>query len=278
MHNDHPTPSTSLHEKYWQALFDYAGRAWRGDERAQGRKFLAHFEAVMDRLPNEDRQLLEDFWGQIPAERVQPWASAPRLELANRLTAPGTDKPALGCSGEGWSFRFELCFVLTAPGEVVHALIAHELAHAVLHIQYRRKGLDWPPCPLPKYELDCVFARYRESARHEESLVSAMVARWGFIEEIIFAWQLALMHDSRNPSSAYAKLRMRVLSTPALRGGICSLASPTREATNDVAQAPGSCAWPRWATSVAATSAETQFHYTKTRTKKTNHTERTHDH
>ena len=199
----------NMHEKYWLAL-DRFYSARNHDPAEEWLLLWRAVEAVLCLMPREARESLEDFWRSASA--VDPFDGtehpAPLYRLASnfRTEAGASCCPAMT---DGCCFVFDRRVVATAPAESTQAMVAHEFAHAVVHVTYTAKGLALPECaaPTPAHP-----DNQASGPGDEEDLVAEMVARWGFVEELLDIWILAAQICPIDPRGCYSVLRAALLS------------------------------------------------------------------
>lgn len=199
-----------MDDKTWQDVcrfFDHVKK--KRTDKAMKRVFLQNCQSVIDRIPKEDSELLEKHWQATMA--VHPFLGtkhiAPLFIMETNFTSGSTPGRSTGMSSDGCCFTFETRLVCSAPGEVVQSIIAHELAHAVIHVKYLARGLELPMVTLPMPRGFSKPEEYPEDQRHEESLVHEMVFRWGFREESLELWEVALEGDAKGAFERYSKVK-----------------------------------------------------------------------
>jgi hypothetical protein len=132
--------------------------------------------------------------------------------LDTNFTLKGFTDRASAMTSDGVVFVFERRLVLTAPDEVVQAVIAHELAHAIFFIKYISMGLELPDRHLPTPDLHSTFAEYPVESRHEEDLVNEMIAQWGYNDRLLELCEIAL-EDSPKDVTRYYRTSRRILES-----------------------------------------------------------------
>lgn len=205
-----------MNQSAWEALVRYYSRVSKKFDRSKKESaFRQNVESVIEAIPVQDREVILNHW-RINNEAIHPFQGtshpSPLIIVESNFTSNSATDRASGMVGsKGCAFVFEAKLVHTAPGEVVQAVIAHELAHAWIFAKYHSNRI-----PLP--ELTGSSARkleeYRTEAHHEEWLVDEIVERWGYNQHLLEFWEIAVEDCPSNPSGYYAMLKRRVANAP----------------------------------------------------------------
>jgi len=193
-----------MHEKYWLAL-DRFYSARNHNPAEEWLLLWRAVEAVLYLMPREARESLEDFWRSASA--VDPFDGTEHPAPLYRLAANFRTEAGASCCPamtDGCCFVFDRRVVATAPAESIQAMVAHEFAHAALHAAYAAKGLALPECVAPT---SAHPDRQAPGPCDEEDLVAEMLARWGFVEELLDIWILAVQTCPEDPRGPYSVLR-----------------------------------------------------------------------
>jgi hypothetical protein len=104
-------------------------------------RLVAAFEHVSMRIPVDERKLMLDHWAAhapAPAISIDDVAVFRVTMVEGRSIAIG-----LNATGQGLAFRFAGQAITEMPTDILHTLIAHELARCVINVQLFARSL--PP-------------------------------------------------------------------------------------------------------------------------------------
>lgn len=206
-----------MNQSAWEALVRHYNRVSKKFDKAKkAAAFERSVQSVIDKIPVQDREIILNYW-QAKKEAVHPLLGsrqpAPLFIVETNLRAPNTVDRASGMmASEGCAFVFEAMLVYTAPGEVVQGVNAHELAHAWLVAKYHSQGLALPAGTASPP--DKGLNEYPAEERHEEGLVDETVRRWGYNQDLLEFWEIAVEDCPSNPSGHYAMLKRRISNVP----------------------------------------------------------------
>ena len=201
-----------MNQATWKALVEHHDRVSRTfTPRKAEAGFRRNLEAVLSRIPEPDRSLLQAHW-RMEKEAIHPFDGtkrpAPLFMLDTDFIGSGMKERASAmASRTGCCFVFEYRLVYTAPGEVVQCVIAHELAHAWIYAKYHSQNLPLPPLIYSGDDQKRPLAAYAEATRHEEWLVDEIVTRWGFSKYMLEIWEVAVQDAPKDPRSHYLILK-----------------------------------------------------------------------
>ena len=201
-----------MNQAAWNALVEHHDRVSKTfTPRKAEAGFIRNVEAVLSRIPEADRSLLQTHW-RTEKETIDPFEGtkypAPLFMLDTNFIAGDTKERASAmASRDGCCFVFESRLVYSAPGEVVQFVNAHELAHAWIYVKYHSQNHPLPPLIQSGDDQKRSLEAYAEAARHEEWLVDEIVTRWGFPKYLLEAWELAVQDAPKDPRSHYLMLK-----------------------------------------------------------------------
>ena len=224
-----------MDEAAWNALTDYYKRVSKKiDRRKAERAFRQNVEAVLDRIPKQDRELLQAHWLR-EKDAVHPFQGtkhpAPLFITKTNFKGGGMEERLTGMmASKGCCFVFEGKFVYTAPGEVVQSVIAHELAHAWIYAKYHSQNLPLPPLTLCSDEQERRLEAYPHASRHEEWFVDEIVTKWGFLQYLLEFWEIAIEDAPKDPNTHYSTLKRLAREKPLAMGLRPARMAPARVA------------------------------------------------